>query len=310
LLLNLAMILIAVTGLAVAVAAVAAFLGEWSWRLDLIANFRPQLIVVATVLGLALLAGRWRKTAAVTLAGALINLVVVAPLYLPAPRPQEMSLRIMSFNVRADNTRFAELVDYIRKVDADLVVLHEASRRWELALASVSLDYEIRSSRDGASFGTLLLAPPQAQVESFGFDVGQPRAIEVTMPDGTAVLAIHPVSPVSARRARHRDDQLVFAAEWALRQSGPAIVVGDFNATPWSHAFRRLLASTNLVNSQRGFGVQASFSAYSSFLFRVPIDHLLHTPDLAVLDRSLGPPIGSDHYPLIVDLGKPLQTSS
>jgi endonuclease/exonuclease/phosphatase (EEP) superfamily protein YafD len=118
------------------------------------------------------------------------------------------------------------------------------------------------------------------------------------------VLAIHPVSPVSARRARHRDAQLEFAAQWALAHRGPAIVVGDFNATPWSHAFRRLLAATDLANSQRGFGVEASYSAHTSFLFRVPIDHLLHTPDLAVLDRRLGPAIGSDHFPLIVDLGK------
>jgi endonuclease/exonuclease/phosphatase (EEP) superfamily protein YafD len=298
------MILIAIPGLAAVVVTVGAFFGERSWRLDLIANFRPQLVVVATVLGLALLAGRWLKTAALTLAGGLLNLAVVAPLYLPAPSPNEMSLRIMSFNVRADNTRFAELVDYIREVDADLVVLHEASRPWELALASVSLDYEIRSSRDGATFGTLLLAPSPARIESFGFDVDQPRAIEVTMPDGTAVLAIHPVSPVSARRAQRRDEQLAFAAEWALAQSGPAIVVGDFNATPWSHAFRGLLASTDLANSQRGFGVQASYSAHTSFLFRVPIDHLLHTPDLAVLDRRLGPAIGSDHFPLLVELGK------
>ena len=39
-----------------------------------------------------------------------------------------------------------------------------------------------------------------------------------------------------------------------------------------------------------------------SLLLRVPIDHLVHTPDLVVVDRRLGPPLGPDHFPLVVDL--------
>jgi endonuclease/exonuclease/phosphatase (EEP) superfamily protein YafD len=35
---------------------------------------------------------------------------------------------------------------------------------------------------------------------------------------------------------------------------------------------------------------------------RVPIDHLLHSDTLSVVDRRLGPAMGSDHFPLIVDL--------
>jgi endonuclease/exonuclease/phosphatase (EEP) superfamily protein YafD len=35
---------------------------------------------------------------------------------------------------------------------------------------------------------------------------------------------------------------------------------------------------------------------------RVPIDHLVHSPVLEVTDRRLGPDLGSDHFPLLVDL--------
>jgi endonuclease/exonuclease/phosphatase (EEP) superfamily protein YafD len=34
----------------------------------------------------------------------------------------------------------------------------------------------------------------------------------------------------------------------------------------------------------------------------VPIDHLLHSEALVAYDRQLGPELGSDHLPLVVDL--------
>jgi endonuclease/exonuclease/phosphatase (EEP) superfamily protein YafD len=80
------------------------------------------------------------------------------------------------------------------------------------------------------------------------------------------------------------------------------MVVGDLNATPWSWPFRNLLSTGNLRNSQIGFGVQPSFAASSNPLFRVPIDHLVHSDALLVRQRRLGPPLGSDHFPLLVDL--------
>jgi endonuclease/exonuclease/phosphatase (EEP) superfamily protein YafD len=297
------MILIAVPAAGVAVGSLLGFFGRWSWELDLLANFRPQYVLALTVLGLALLAGRWRKTAAAVLGAALANAVVVAPLFLPAAKDEGADLRIVSFNLRADNRRFAEVVDYLRSVDADLVVLHEASRRWEMALGSAGLDYVItRTREDGTTFATMILAPPDAQVRSFGFDLDEPRAVEVVLGE-VSVLAIHPLSPVSERRAFLHDRQLAFAAEWAAAQPGPAIVTGDLNATPWAYSFRQLLASTNLRNSLRGFGLQPSFPSVGSVLLRLPIDHLLHTPDLNVVDRRLGPRLGSDHFPLVVDLG-------
>jgi endonuclease/exonuclease/phosphatase (EEP) superfamily protein YafD len=35
---------------------------------------------------------------------------------------------------------------------------------------------------------------------------------------------------------------------------------------------------------------------------RLPIDHILIGPGLAVLDRRLGPDTGSDHLPVVADL--------
>lgn len=301
------MILIAVPAVALVVVSVTAFFGQFSWLLDLLANFRVQYAVALTAFGSLLLLARWRRTALVAFAGVLLNAVVIVPLFFGGGStiPPEDPLTVLSFNLFASNERYGEVISYIEEVDPDVVFLHEASRPWEIAMESSGLDYEITQSRsEELIFGTLVLTRPGDQVTSFGFTTGGPRAVEVVH-DGVAFLGIHPLAPTTEERAALRDAQIEFAAEWAAEQSGPTVVVGDFNATPWSHPFRALMAATDLHNSQRGYGVEASFPTTSFFAFRVPIDHLLHSDDLVVSDRVLGPPMGSDHYPLVVDLWRP-----
>ena len=77
------------------------------------------------------------------------------------------------------------------------------------------------------------------------------------------------------------------------------VVAGDLNASTWSRGFSLLTAPADLVNSQRGFGIQASWPARYKLL-GIPIDHVVHSRDLTIVDRRLGEPLGSDHYPLFV----------
>jgi endonuclease/exonuclease/phosphatase (EEP) superfamily protein YafD len=208
--------------------------------------------------------------------------------------------------VKADVGLYPPLLDLIKRTRPDLVFLHEATPGWEERMFTAGLDYQVVSSRNtGVRFGTLVLAPLDAEVEGFGFAEGEPRAVQVDIatPNGdVSVLGIHPLSPTDERRSALRDAQLDYAAEWAAGTPGRIVIVGDFNATPWSHAFRAVEGATDLMNSQRGFGVQATFPANLNPVFRVPIDHLLHSNGLETVDRRLGPSLGSDHYPLLVEL--------
>lgn len=307
------MILIVIPAAVLAVASLAAFAGRWVWWLDVLANFRAQYAVVLTVLGLVVLASaRWRWAGYGVLAAAVVNLITVLPLYVASPGTPTSgvpTVRVVSFNVLSDNESFAEVIEYLRRVDADLVLLHEISRPWEIAIESSELGYEvIRPRADHLIFGTLVLIRGEVtRAVSHGFAEAQPRAVEVTfVPDGwpeeVSVLATHPLAPSTERRARLRDSQVLFAAEWAAEQEGGYLVVGDFNATPWSWSIRHMLSTTELRNSQLGFGLQPSFPTTSWLILRVPIDHLFHSPGLAVRDRQTGPSLGSDHVPLIVDL--------
>ncbi len=306
------MIVVVVPAVALAIMSLATFLGRWVWWLDVLVNFRAQYVVVLAFLGLVIMMSRWRKVGYTVLGVAVVNLIAVLPLFVGSPaeaRLDSPSLRIMSFNLLSTNESYSDVVDYIQTVGPDVVLLHEASRPWEVAMESAAVDYQmIRARSDRLIFGTLALVRGDAvEAVSFGFAANSPRAVEVTfVPAGwdttVSILGVHPLAPTDEERADYRDAQLAFAGQWASGQSGPIVIAGDFNATPWSYPFRRLMASADLVNSQVGFGLQPSFSTRSNILLRVPIDHLVHSPHFEVTDRRLGPDLGSDHFPLLVDL--------
>ena len=306
------MILVAVPAAALAVVSLAAFFGEWIWWLDVLANFRAQYAVALVVLGAALVLTKWRRTGYGVLAIAAVNIVVVLPLFVGFPGSGEAgapTIRVMSFNLLSTNDSFGEVIEYINATDPDLVLLHEASRPWEVAMDSAAFEYEIiRPRSDDLIFGTLVLVKGErVRAVSYGFAETQPRAVEITyQPTGwttsLSVLSTHPLAPTEQHRAELRDAQLAFAGEWAGDQVGTFFVAGDFNATPWSAPFRKMIAASDLINSQSGYGLQPSFPVTSPLVLRIPIDHLLHSPDLIVLDRQLGPAMGSDHFPLLVDL--------
>lgn len=301
------MILLAIPAALLTLISVAAFFGAWSWVLDILANFRAQYAVVLVVMAVFLFLGRWRRTGLVALLGVALNLVVIVPLYIGEGRtiPPEPPLTVLSFNLFGSNERFGEVAGFIRELDPDVAFLHEASRPWEIAMEAAELDYVITRSRtEEHIFGTLVLSREGDTVISHGMTINAPRAVEVVH-DGIALLGIHPLAPDTARTSSLRNAQIGFAAGWANRQEQPHAVVGDFNATSWSYPFRKIMADTELVNSQRGFGIQASFPADQFLGLRVPIDHLLHSPELVVADRRLGPSLGSDHFSLIVELWLP-----
>jgi endonuclease/exonuclease/phosphatase (EEP) superfamily protein YafD len=304
-------VLLVIPAVLVAVISLASFAGAWVWWLDVLANFRAQYLVILALLGLVILASRWRRTGMAILGVALVNGIFIAPLFVGSPGEPVAGapeVRVMSYNLLSTNESYNEVIEYVEATTPDIVLLHEASRPWEVAMGSSGLDYQlVRGRSDNLIFGTLVLARQTVDAVSFGFAEGDGRAIALSyQPEGwpvpVKILSSHPVAPTNGERAALRDAQLGFAAEWAGRQDGAYLVVGDLNASPWSSPFRGLVSEGALRNSQLGFGLQPSFSANTIFPLRVPIDHLLHSDDLRVRDRRLGPSMGSDHFPLVVDL--------
>lgn len=288
---------------------VVGFLGSIWWGFDLAAHFRVQYAALLVPVVAVLTGLRWRRTAVLTAIALVVNLVLFVPLYLASPIAAEGSatLEILSFNVTASNPERASVIGYLAASDADIIFLHESSTDWEDALSRSDLPYRMVSAREpGSVFGTLALVgeDTEANVIPLG-DFGQ-LSVEVIAELGgeeIRVLGSHPLSPTSSTRARARDEQLRAIGKWAAGQSVPVVVTGDFNASTWSRGFSLVTREADLVNSQKGFGVQASWPAGYP-LFGVPIDHLVHSPELTTVDRHLGEDLGSDHFSLFVTVAR------
>jgi endonuclease/exonuclease/phosphatase (EEP) superfamily protein YafD len=81
----------------------------------------------------------------------------------------------------------------------------------------------------------------------------------------------------------------------------PVLLVGDLNATPWSHGMRLLRDGTDLGYRSPDPAWTATW--YSFYLLGIPIDHALATPPLVIARREIGPSVGSDHRPQLLEIG-------
>ena len=294
-------------GMPIVAATLLGLLGSWWWAFDVLGSFRPQYLVVLVVLGGIHLGLSGRGTALVFLTAAMVNASLVAPFVIgagPNPAAAEPHLRVLSFNVGVSNPSRGEVARYAAEVGPDLLLMFESSFEWEAALADAGPPMAVVAIVPrGRVAGITVLADPALQARSLPTPFAAPdaaAAVEVVL-DGArvTVLGLHPPSPTGAARAAERDRLLQEAAEWISGRAGPVLVVGDLNATPWSHAYRSLRLEARLADSLAGAGLQPSWPAGWGPMM-VPIDHALHSIELVTVARSTGPPLGSAHRPLLV----------
>lgn len=301
--------------LLVVTATLFSYLGPLWWFFDLFCHFRLQyaLVLLASLLWFGI-----RRTPRgffpLAMAAWLANALPVARLYLPPPEPsgptsEEADLRFMLINVNAANTAYAQVAEAIRAADPDIVLLEEVTPEWVRGISTRLEGYRFSHFQPRIDcFGIGLLsriARTHCDTAYIG-GAGVPSLVaQVPVKSGSlTVIGTHPLPPTGGRYARARNEQLARLPDALAGQPRPLVLIGDLNSTPWSRHFSQLLKRTGLRNSQQGFGLQRSWPA-GRMLMGIPIDHLLHSPEIRVVDRRLGPAVGSDHLPIIVDLALP-----
>ena len=280
-------------------------LGRFHWFLALFDHFRVQGSIACFFALVILLFRRSWRLAGFALVSLSVNLWPLIKTNSPLPAgvvaDDGPSLKIVCFNALFSNEQLTDIQNYLVKQDADVIVLLEFSPDLEAALHSTARSHPHGIRRpDPSPWGIGVYSRiPVREVSSHTFADEEPPSIDGLLDfHGRSVrlIATHPWPPTGTRSSRYMTHQLSAIADFVnLHSDTPAIVMGDFNATPWSPSMAILLGRSELDFRTPKAVWRPTWQVGS--LLSLPIDHALCTPPLFFEKREIGPDLGSDHRP-------------
>ena len=285
-------------------AALATFAGKLFWMFDLVSHFQVYYFLAAALLLIvnALMRRKW--PALIALALVAVTTFHLLPYYLPSEQPvgEGEVYTVMLINMNHANQKTAAVQKAIAEADPDLLVLQEVSPRWRYELRDLPSQFSNSHDfpKEGA-FGIWVLS----KFEGGTFDrqtIGIIDFLQLRYEvagEPLKVVALHPYPPVGASAWKARNELLSAAVGFASGE-GNRLAVGDLNCSPWSPYFRDFIKETNLRDSSLGRGVTNTWFPMPIGI-GLPIDHVLVSPEIEVVDRVVGDDLGSDHRAVVVE---------
>ncbi len=298
-------------GTAGTLATVLGFFGATWWGWDRIADWRFPLAVVLGVTAIVYGLAFRRGLSAVFLAAAIVNGVLLAPMWLSTQAGAASSerIRVVSLDTSGSGDSRHATIAWLDSVEADLALLYRTTGDWAEALATENVPYRIMPAPVGSdAFGQALVlvrkdavATPMPPVP--GSDVTVQISLGAT--DATVIgLAVQ--NPGSPLEAESRVARFTAVNEAIASIAGTVVVTGNFETSRWSHAFD--VIANGLVNSENGFGYAATWPSSDWPLIGdytgLPLDHAVYRGDVTVPTRAIGPDLGPSHRPLLFDLSQ------
>lgn len=252
---------------------------------------------------------------AVGLVGAIgIQLFWIFPYLAIAPqeveparnRDPQTRVRIMTANVHIENQNSTALLELIAKEDPAVLVLCEINDRWvhDLQKLNERFSFQLIHPLD-TGYGIALyskLDVVNAELRTM-VKKGIPSIdARVHLRNGHEVrlFAVHPNPLRPGEDTTKRDAELVLVGR-EIQDDPSVIVLGDLNDVGWSRTTDLFQEISGLLDPRKGRGLFPTFNV-NSWIWRYPIDHLFHTDDFRVTELRTLPDIGSDHFPLLVEL--------
>ncbi len=332
-------------GVVAAALSLAPYVAPGIWIVDNLSFFPRQFLAcAAAALVTALIAARWPhrrpwrfRTAIILLAVLLATGTVMAFGKVASVAGSGGAiaggkpLRIASINLETLFLGSERLLALLEDTQPDVLVLQETAWPWQIE------EWQQRHGVDKIAGN----GPYPAHVATGGlgdvvvfsrYPIRSMAAVEPAIPaphrrvgirefldleldvDGSPLrlIAVHPASPRSAGRWRAR--QAYFKAldarlGWSVQPGEvPLIIIGDWNLSPWSVHFSRFLGRHALRTAFPDSFPQTTrffFDYRLSRIFGAVVDHVAASSEIVFGAVAIGPDIGSDHLPLVVDITLP-----
>jgi endonuclease/exonuclease/phosphatase (EEP) superfamily protein YafD len=215
-------------------------------------------------------------------------------------------LRLVSANLLHQNVDFERTLQGIAAIGADVVVLSEVTpeARERFRRLEARLPHALDTCSADSLYGIAILSRFPLTLRSSG--IGEdplPRHLAADLAiEGRriALVAIHPTNPLRLSHGHRIPGE--FEAVAGLCRTAPEdlILTGDCNAAGWSRYLRDLERDAVLSNDGR---MRPSWPVWLPSLVRLPLDHVWVRGRVMLARAELGPRFGSDHLPLIAELG-------
>jgi endonuclease/exonuclease/phosphatase (EEP) superfamily protein YafD len=295
----------------VGLATLIGLLDRFWWGFETADVFRLQYLVV--LVGAALVALPLRRPWLAVMAASLAA-VNFAVLGIPrsvsvtaAPsRPARPALRLVVANVEVGNRDFAAVRRLVVQTRPDLFGVTELTPVMARQLGQQLPGYRtsaVEARKDAYGIGVYSRVPLlSARVVRFPSD--GPATVVARLRVSAKIVTVvvtHVHTPFAGSIHVRQLEALAAAARSRLGKR--VVVCGDFNTPPWTGPLRHFAADARLRDL---YGSRAwagySWPTWGSFL-RVPLDNCFVGNGVAVTDHHHGPNVGSDHRPLVVDVG-------
>jgi endonuclease/exonuclease/phosphatase (EEP) superfamily protein YafD len=220
-----------------------------------------------------------------------------------APAGQK-ALRVASFNTLYRNDDAAAVAAEVRRLNADVVALIEMGPSKRKVVEGLRDLYPYKADCFRVDYCNLAILSkyPVAGSEARVQWEGPPYLAATLGPEAgnLTVMAVHTIRfPHS--RAQYR--QVVALGAFIETMPGLKLVMGDFNATPFS----RIIDAVQARSGLRRLSILPTWPTHVG-LPQIAIDHIFVSPSITQLSpEAIGEPAGSDHFPVIIDIGVPLK---
>ncbi len=315
--------LVTLVAAAVVIANLTPLAARHGWVFELATHFRVQYVAVDALLVLACAFLRKPIWCVALAACAAFSVRPVLPYVAfghasaATAAAHGPTIKLLSANVFFKNHSATRLLEIVREESPDVVLLLEYTPEWAQMVGELRTAYPHRLEvPTGSPYGLALFSRYELDgVEAFA--LGEKTAIEarVRTPSGPLeMIGVHLFAPTSSWRSERRNRQLDDLAARVAHVSGPLVVVGDFNITPYSPFFEDWLAQTGLTDTRRGRDLSPSWPTQLP-LAAIPIDHCAVSREVTIVGHRELPAFGSDHYPILAELalepsGLPISAAS
>lgn len=296
---------------------------EWWIRCADFPRLQILVLGLASLLCLIVWPTAWDSWRQIILAGLIAALIYQLKMVLPytlvwkkqvkqvpasAWNPQQQ-LSIIVANVLMTNDQYHLLIKHVQQYQPDILLTLETNLLWQHQLEVLEVDYPYRVAVPLENlYGMHLYSRLPLQDIEIKFLLSDEIpsihcSVILTSGQPVRIYALHPKppSPTEAKNSTLRDAELLIIGDHIQDLDESCIVMGDLNDVAWSRTTRLFQRISGLLDPRIGRHYINTFHANYPLL-RWSLDHVFHSVDFALIKMKRLTHIGSDHFPIYVEL--------